>query len=268
MAKVIRQQKRCPRCGNLKYFDEFIKDKMKKNGLSSCCKLCKKKYRDEHKTELKIMFKNWRLNHKEKQKEYRKKWCQNNPEYFKQYRVKNKKRIIKKDNEWKEKNKERRIKYNNEWIAKNPEKRREYALKWRINNPDKAKNKSKKDSAKRRSTLRGKLNNTMSRSISMSLKNGIKARRHWEAVVGYTVEQLKMSLEKNFKTGMTWENYGQWHIDHKIPISVFNYETPEDIDFKKCWALSNLQPLWAKENIAKKNKLNKPFQPSLAIGIL
>jgi hypothetical protein len=62
-----------------------------------------------------------------------------------------------------------------------------------------------------------------------------------------------------------WKNYGEWHVDHKIPQSAFNFETPEDIDFKKCWALKNIQPMWAKENIIKSNRINKPFQPSLRI---
>jgi hypothetical protein len=65
---------------------------------------------------------------------------------------------------------------------------------------------------------------------------------------------------------MTWGNYGQWHVDHKIPISAFNYETPDDIDFKRCWALKNLRPMWAKENISKGAKLDKPFQPALALS--
>jgi transcription elongation factor Elf1 len=267
MTDKLAEQKRCPRCGQTKYFSEFIKDKNKKSGFS-CCKLCKKKYRDEHKEELRLMFKEWRLNHIDQCRESSKKWRKENPEYYAQYRDKNKEQIRKVDNEWKGKNKEHRIKYNMEWIKKNPEKRREYAHKWRVNNPDKASAKYKKDSAKRRSTLKGKLNNTMSRSISMSLKKGIKAHRSWESLAGYTIDQLRVHLEKKFKSGMSWDNYGQWHIDHKIPLSVFNFETPEDIDFKKCWALSNLQPMWAKENIAKKNRLTKPFQPSLAIGIL
>jgi hypothetical protein len=65
---------------------------------------------------------------------------------------------------------------------------------------------------------------------------------------------------------MTWENYGDWHIDHKIPVSAFNFSKASDIDFKRCWKLSNLQPLWAAQNVSKGNKLERPFQPSLAFG--
>jgi len=62
---------------------------------------------------------------------------------------------------------------------------------------------------------------------------------------------------------MAWGNIDKWHIDHKTPIAAFNFEKPEDEDFKKCWALENLQPLWAKENMKKHKKLVKPVQQSL-----
>ena len=110
------------------------------------------------------------------------------------------------------------------------------------------------------------MQNRIRSGIHQSLSKGIKNNRKWELLVGYTVEQLKHHLESQFKDGMTWLNMGKWHIDHIIPISAFNYEKPEDIDFKKCWELSNLQPMWAIDNFKKHDKLEKPFQPSLAIG--
>jgi len=56
-----------------------------------------------------------------------------------------------------------------------------------------------------------------------------------------------------------------WEIDHIIPISVLNFSSPEHEDFKKCWNLSNLRPLWRIDNRHKYNKLNESFQPSLAL---
>jgi 5-methylcytosine-specific restriction endonuclease McrA len=64
---------------------------------------------------------------------------------------------------------------------------------------------------------------------------------------------------------MSFDNYGEWHVDHKIPLSAHNYETPDDEDFKRAWALKNLQPMWGPENISKGAKLDKEFQPSLAL---
>lgn len=53
---------------------------------------------------------------------------------------------------------------------------------------------------------------------------------------------------------MSWDNYGEWHIDHKIPDCKFNYISVNDKEFQKCWALKNLQPLWAIENLRKGSK--------------
>ena len=117
---------------------------------------------------------------------------------------------------------------------------------------------------KRETDSKFKLNGNISSGISGSLE-GNKNGRHWEDLVGYTLNDLKNHLEKLFQSGMTWKNYGEWHIDHKIPKAAFNFTRPEHVDFKKCWALKNLQPLWAKENMLKGAKLDKPFQPSLKI---
>jgi hypothetical protein len=58
-------------------------------------------------------------------------------------------------------------------------------------------------------------------------------------------------LEKQFTEGMTWDNYGQWHVDHIRPMSSFNFTSLDDPEFKECWDLSNLQPLWETENLSK-----------------
>lgn len=67
--------------------------------------------------------------------------------------------------------------------------------------------------------------------------------------ISYTFEQLKEHLEKQFKPGMSWSNYGEWHVDHIKPLASFDPTKEEDI--KKAWALENLQPLWAFDNLSK-----------------
>jgi hypothetical protein len=109
-----------------------------------------------------------------------------------------------------------------------------------------------------------RLRKNVSRMIHSLLVSG-KNRKSAEELLGYTIHQLKLHLKKQFKAGMTWENYGEWHIDHKIPISAFNISSAKDIDFKRCWALGNLQPLWKHENLVKSGKIDTPFQPSLAM---
>jgi len=71
-------------------------------------------------------------------------------------------------------------------------------------------------------------------------------------LLGYSAIQLKIHLESLFTEGMSWDNYGEWHIDHKKPVSRFDKDTPMSV--VNC--LCNLQPLWAFDNISKGNKLN------------
>ena len=96
----------------------------------------------------------------------------------------------------------------------------------------------------------------MSRVINHFL-HGRKNGRSWEGLVDYTFKELKIHLESQFKEGMTWDNYGRngWHVDHRIPVSLFNITGVKSKGFKACWALSNLQPLWQKDNLEKSNKL-------------
>ena len=156
----------------------------------------------------------------------------------------------------------------NRWYVNNKEKALEIGKRWELSHPETVKKNSRAKNARRRNTVKGKLSHCVSSAIHSSLKKGTKGNRHWELLVSYTIDQLKQHLEKQFTEGMTWENYGRvWHIDHKIPIAVFNYEKPEDIDFRLCWSLKNLQPLSMLENIKKGARIEKPFQPSLQIAV-
>ncbi len=106
-----------------------------------------------------------------------------------------------------------------------------------------------------------KINNSICSAINQSLQNG-KNKRHWETLVGYTLEELKTHLESKFETWMNWNNYGRishsrktWQIDHILPVSSFTIDSAECDDFKKCWALENLRPLESFENLRKRDKI-------------
>ncbi|WP_457659577.1 hypothetical protein [Sinorhizobium medicae] len=103
------------------------------------------------------------------------------------------------------------------------------------------------------STPRGKIDNAISCGVSRGIRKGSKNGRRSFALVGYTLEELMAHLEAQFEPWMTWENYGfyGWHIDHIKPLASFTYETPDDPEFKKAWALSNLRPLGAVKNWRK-----------------
>jgi len=113
-----------------------------------------------------------------------------------------------------------------------------------------------------------RLNDAIHAGIYASLK-GNKNRKKWQSLVGYSLKELIEHLEKQFTNGMAWDNYGcgmgKWHIDHIIPKAVFGYNSSSDLDFRRCWTLSNLRPMWGKDNLEKKDKIIKPFQPSLDV---
>ena len=166
--------------------------------------------------------------------------------------------------EWREKNRDAHNQKRREKRASNLEVAREMDRIWREKNPDKTRATLRKSYEKRRAIASVRINDSMSAGIKHSLKNKSKNGARWESLVGYTVKDLMARLEPLFAEGMSWENYGEWHIDHIVPLAVHNFETPTDIDFKKAWALSNLQPLWGRENQSKGAKITKSFQPSLA----
>jgi hypothetical protein len=116
-----------------------------------------------------------------------------------------------------------------------------------------------------------RLSNRMSGSIRKSLisRGASKKRAHWEDLLGYTAAELKLHLESQFEPDMTWENYGEWHIDHVVPVRSFQFSSIKDDGFKRCWAMPNLSPRWTTTAIAKAHgsvsigNMNKGSKPLL-----
>lgn len=98
---------------------------------------------------------------------------------------------------------------------------------------------------KLRHTLRGRFR---------KLIKGYHKQNSVLAYIGCDIDFLKEYLSSKFKNGMTWENHGTvWHIDHIIPCVSFDFNCEEDL--KKCWHYTNLQPLYALENLIKGDKI-------------
>lgn len=104
---------------------------------------------------------------------------------------------------------------------------------------------------KRQNDAKYALNQNISASIRKSLAHGSKSRRGWQGLVGYTLADLMLHLERQFLRGMTWSNRDQWHIDHIIPLSKFNFSSADDPEFQLAWSITNLRPLWKLENLLK-----------------
>lgn len=92
---------------------------------------------------------------------------------------------------------------------------------------------------------------------SVTRPQGQKRRTEWATVLGYTFPELQRHIVSLFTPGMTWEKVknGTIQIDHVLPRASFHYETVEDTDFRACWALTNLQPLWKRDNRSKGDKM-------------
>jgi hypothetical protein len=142
---------------------------------------------------------------------------------------------------------------------------------WRENNAESCRESRRKWVLKHGGTYGGvnpKLNNNIACRMRLSLKKGIKNGRKWEDLVGYSISDLRSHLESQFSPEMKWENHGvYWEIDHIIPVSAFNFDTPEHVDFKRCWSLGNLRPLEKMENRRKGGRVSVPFQPSLQLTL-
>ena len=168
------------------------------------------------------------------------------------------------------KSKERIKEYYRQYCKDNKEKIDEYSRQWKKNNPGYYKKyyESRNYYLRKRNKidLKYNLNHRMGSAILKALKSN-KNGRHWENLVGYTLNDLIKRLKQTMPEGYNWNDFlkGRLHIDHIMPKSVFNYNMPEHPDFKNCWALSNLQLLPAKDNIIKDVKLERPFQPALRI---
>jgi len=156
-------------------------------------------------------------------------------EYNKKYRELNKKILIEK----------RKIKRNINRDILN-----KYSENWRSNNKDKVSEYNKKHTPlynKKhpwKKAIRTVLRNTLKRI-------GTKKENYTEEISGYSAIDLKIHLESLFVDEMCWDNYGDWHIDHIIPVSYFDENTPVSV----INALSNLQPLWKLDNLSKGKKL-------------
>jgi len=155
-------------------------------------------------------------------KEYRKIYNKNHKEEQNEYYQNNKEKYIKQAAEYYRNHKKQIIKKKNEYIR----------------------NRIKTD-------VSFKLRYYLSSRVWSALKGKSKSAKTME-LVGCSVEFLKTHLEYKFEKGMTWENYGKWHIDHIRPCASFDLSKPEEQS--KCFNYTNLQPLWAADNLSKNDK--------------
>lgn len=187
-------------------------------------------------------------------------WNERNPDKVratnrKRY-LKNKSKIDDKNKEWRVNNKEYKAKKDREYWLLNKEKIAKYNRNRRKNNKEIHKQEADYVRNKRKTDPIYKLKGNLRSRIKECLKaNKFIKTQNTEKILGADMLIVKTHIEKQFKEGMTWENHGLtgnvWHIDHIIPLD--KAKTVEEV-YKLCH-YSNLQPLWAKENLKKGNRI-------------
>ena len=206
--------KKCYKCNQHKEYCEFGKNKSKPDGLSTECKSCKKALNKTYYNDNSNKVKN-------KVKEYyyaNKEQCDaKNKLCSREYRKKYPDKVRAAKKKWEDKNPTYKADYNR--------KRRKTDVIYRIKH-----------------NLRSRLNKIV--------KGELRAASAMD-MLGCSIEHFKSYMESKFQDGMTWENYGKdgWHIDHIIPLHSFNLLNQEEC--KKACHFTNLQPLWAKDNMSK-----------------
>lgn len=145
-------------------------------------------------------------------------------------------------------NRDRLTERHREWVANNRERHSAWMAAYRQRPERKALHARRAAAA--RATVSGQLKNRIATRLYHVLRGG-KGGSRTEALVGWTIAELRGHLERQFLKGMSWENMGEWHIDHILPLSSFVIEGPDDPELRRAWALTNLRPLWAADNIRK-----------------
>jgi len=112
---------------------------------------------------------------------------------------------------------------------------------------------------RRKQDINYRLTINLRRRLNNALHGNNKSKKTL-ALLGCTIEALKQYLSSKFEQGMTWDNYGKWHIDHVIPCCKFDLSKAEQQE--QCFHYSNLQPLWAKDNLMKSGNITFPTPTS------
>lgn len=216
----------CGKCNTFKSYDSFHKSKNHKMGYQTKCKQCSAEFAALYKL---------------KNPDYARNYYNNNKNKAKSYYENNKSHIISRNKAFYEANRERLLYEHQRYFKQN----RASIIK---KNVERTRQRLKSDPQFRM------LHNLRSR-ISKAIfgQKGSKSERS-TTLLGASLDVVKTHIECKFLPGMTWENHGLhgWHIDHIRPLSSFDLTDPEQQ--KLAFNYTNLQPLWALDNLKKSDK--------------
>jgi hypothetical protein len=263
--------KMCSKCVLNKDESSFSKDRRNKDGLKSSCKDCDKKkstdYYQKNKDEIKNQVAIYQQENSQEYKKYQQSYYKGNRNHIlqqkKEYAQENKVELQVYHKEHYENNKSEILQDRQEYYKSHKDEIKQYQQE---NKPKIRVQQNRRLQSRRANEPAFKIRDRVSSSIRLHLKlNGSsKNGNSISEFLPYTIDELRYHLESLFESWMNWNNYGiyrletwndhdpstwTWQIDHIIPHSQFNYVSMEDLAFKDCWALSNLRPYSAKQNI-------------------
>jgi hypothetical protein len=168
--------------------------------------------------------------------------------YHREWRIKNKESVAASRARYRSKPEKRELERAGS-LAYWRENKADYAKRlkaWRAANRGKAQEQSRRAYQARRDIPTFRVAASVRASLHKALRGERKSAPTFK-MLGYSLQELVAHLEPLFLPGMTWDNYGAWHIDHRKPVVSFSL--PDQIT--ECFALANLQPLWARDNLSK-----------------
>jgi hypothetical protein len=262
------ETKICRVCKIVKNIEEF---RTNTNLCKNCASNYDKEYREKNKEKKVAYFQRYYIEHKEEKQEYGKKYYEENKEYLQEENKKryedNKEKILEKQKIYYEENKKEIAEKTKIYAKNNEEKIKSYQKQYREEHKEELKEYFKDyNKIKRRDDIGFLIRSNVSSLIRITLKrNGSsKEGKSFIPYLSYSIEDFRAHIEDLFEPWMNWGNWGvykkkdwddndlttwKWSLDHIIPQSDFYYESIEEEEFKKCWALENLRPLNAKQNI-------------------
>jgi hypothetical protein len=228
------ETKKCNKCSVEKSLNKFYTNNKSKDGYNTICVICVREKQKEY----------WEKT-KSVKKEKQKKYYENNKEKFVGYHENNREKILKQQKQYRLENPDKIKQLKNDYIVNNPDKIKEYRDKYYQINKDAILKKNREWNKKNKHIVTW-------RSILKSHLRRIGKTKEGKTIdlLGYSALELKEHIESLFTDGMSWDNHGEWEVDHVRPVTNFDENTlPSVVN-----GLNNLQPLWKSENRSKFNK--------------
>lgn len=239
-------KKACSACGEIKHLAEFYVNRTNKDGHAGQCKACVLARAKEYQARPEIREKRAAYNHK----------------YQKRYYKKNKEAINARVREYmtNEENRKKKEASEKAWVKKNRAKVNARSEKWRKRHPERWQGVLEKYRENNRERLNAEYNYRMRHDPDFKIPRALRNRLYTAIKRGYkagsavsdlgcSIEDFKEYIAAQFQPDMTWENWGEWHLDHIKPLNSFNLSDREQ--FLEACHFSNMQPLWAAENLSK-----------------